>query len=145
MKTTGLVHLACVLVLILGGGCPRRPRESTRSLHEAAQSGDLKRVRSLLARGANPNKRDGYGRTPLHVATITGHAGMVRLLINNGADVDADDGDRGTPLHYAAQEGHAAVARRLIEVPGLGLHHWTLRSGIVTSISWNCSLRQAMM
>jgi ankyrin repeat protein len=55
-------------------------------LHIATYKGDVKRVKELLKKGANPNAKDKDGRTPLHAAAYEGHVDVVRLLLEHGAD-----------------------------------------------------------
>lgn len=63
-------------------------------LMQAAAEGDVARVRSLLAAGADANARDEEGATALMRAAHAGHLDAVRALVDAGADVDATD-DRG--------------------------------------------------
>ncbi len=55
-------------------------------LHEAARTGNLDRVRSELAAGANINARDEYGFTPLLLAQISGQSATSQWLQANGAE-----------------------------------------------------------
>ena len=54
-------------------------------LHDACDSGDLARVRSLLRDGADPWARDGSGLAPIDVAARSQHADVVSWL--RAADV----------------------------------------------------------
>jgi ankyrin repeat protein len=63
-------------------------------LHRAAWHGDLPKLRSLIASGANLDVRDARGRTPLHVATYARQRDAVKLLAKGGANIDALDDDR---------------------------------------------------
>src|SRR3954454_5064578 len=49
-------------------------------LHRAAARGDVTEIKALLAKGGNPNARDGAGRTPLHVAAFASQYDAVRAL-----------------------------------------------------------------
>jgi ankyrin repeat protein len=66
----------------------KAPRGWT-ELHSAAQAGDLTKVRSLLAAGADPNAREeGDNTTPLHWAAANRHTAIVRALLDAGGDVN---------------------------------------------------------
>ncbi len=81
---------------------------------EAAFVCDLKRVRTLLARGANPDARDGDGRTPIFSAVLGGGVGLLGLLLESKADVNARDERGATALHIAAEEVLPEAATLLI-------------------------------
>ena len=75
-------------------------------LHAAARSGDVGRVRRILAADRNAlGDRDGTGATALHEAVSSGRAEVVRLLLSRGADPCAADTDGRTPLHCALRAG----------------------------------------
>ena len=92
-------------------------------LCRAARNGDLAQVRTLLARGANPNIRDEQDQTPL-IWAASAHAlsspddrkglpdyeGVAKLLLERGADVNARDGAGRTAL-MMAMEGSASEYR----------------------------------
>ncbi|MDP3548111.1 MAG: ankyrin repeat domain-containing protein [Phreatobacter sp.] len=63
-----------------------------RGLHRAAHAGDIAAIRDALRQGADPNGRDGAGRTPLHVACFARQAEAMRLLVAQGADPKAMEG-----------------------------------------------------
>jgi ankyrin repeat protein len=65
-------------------------------LHAAAKKGDAAMVSLLLAAGAEPNGRDGKGRTPLHYAAKHENA-CYQLLVTAGASKDAYDSDYKFP------------------------------------------------
>ena len=75
--------------------------ESTKSLHQAAEQGDLAEVKRLIARGADVNMKDETGKTPLHLAAQEGHADIAGLLIASGANLQAGDEWGRTPMYYA--------------------------------------------
>ncbi len=90
-------------------------QEATQSLHKAAKDGDLERVKSLIAQGADVNAQDEKGWTPLHAAAGNGHEAVVEILIEQGADIKARNNKGSTPLHAAAWPGHKAVVKVLLE------------------------------
>ena len=83
---------------------PPAPAEQARytGLHAAAHQGDAARIAALLAAGADPNSRDGNGRTPLHVATFARQRDAIRSLAKGGADLGALDNDRYDAVTIAA-------------------------------------------
>lgn len=76
--------------------------QAYRGLHAAAAAGDATRIAALLREGANPNARDGHGRTPLHVAAHRGRVEAMRALAAGGADVNALESDRYDIVTIAA-------------------------------------------
>lgn len=89
-------------------------------LIEAAGNGDLARVRSLLASGADANARDAEGATALMRAAHLGRLDVVRALVDGGADVNATDERGWGALAKAAynadlDRGFADVVGFLIE------------------------------
>ena len=83
---------------------PPSPAELARytGLHAAAQQGDVQRIGTLLAAGADPNSRDGHGRTPLHVATFARQREAIRRLAKGGTDLGALENDRYDAVTIAA-------------------------------------------
>ncbi len=109
---TALILLAC--------GC------AAPVLYNSAGKGDVAKVRSLLAAGADPNEHSALylNETALHMAVLKSRLDVARLLIEHGADINAEAsvfggiGRRkhfGTPLHYAACVGQAAMVQLLLE------------------------------
>ena len=117
----------------LGTGCT--------ALYRATEAGDMEVIRSLLARGANPNI-NGMGFTPFLVAAgVTPGAGggggapntaLLDLMIQHGADVNTQvTGTRSysmrisynpppnkegtSALHGAVQAGRTDLVRYLLE------------------------------
>ncbi|KAK6512254.1 hypothetical protein TWF481_001144 [Arthrobotrys musiformis] len=84
----------------------------------ATKQGNIRVVRLLLGRGANPNLPCSAfedGETPLHEASKLRQDEIARLLLQNGANPDVKtDTFEVTPLHEAASSGSAAVALVLI-------------------------------
>ena len=68
------------------------------ALHAGAQKGQAAVVRSLLAKGANPNTATSDGFTPLMAGVKSGNAEVVTALVTAGADPNAADKNGWTPL-----------------------------------------------
>ena len=107
-----LLITTIAVVLLMGCG----PLQSNaKSLHRAAEEGDIEAVKKHLDAGANKNVRAGKWRdTPLHRAAFWGYTEVVELLINNEVDVNAKDKYGCTPLHDAAEYSHLEIAEMLI-------------------------------
>lgn len=88
------------------------PRSQT-PLQYAAEKGNLRVAKSLIAAGARVNEARGSGRTPLHFALMN-HLDMARLLIEKGADVNVRDSEGASPLDDAAWNGNLDAAAILI-------------------------------
>ena len=86
-----------------------------KELIKAVKSRDIKKVKELLERGANPNAKDGDEETPLHYAAAKGSVDIAKLLIDKGANVNAKSVDGFTPLHVAAMKGNLPVVELLLE------------------------------
>ncbi len=85
-------------------------------IHQAAQAGDLAKVKELLA--ADPaviNAKDENGRTPLHFAAMARQLEVLQYLVEKGADLNALDNNGIAPLHTLARSGQTESARFLIE------------------------------
>jgi hypothetical protein len=104
-------------------------------LIRASKSGNLKKVRVLLDKGADINVCSGKGgrvsyrtsastvitsyesghRTPLYWAIENNHTEVAILLIERGADVNIGDEFGETPLHRAAYNINFEVAELLLK------------------------------
>src|SRR5262249_17866630 len=79
-------------------------------------------VKSLLARGANPNAATALtGQTALMWATAEEHRDVMRALIEAKADVHAQSKIGFTPLLFAARNGDIDAAKMLIAA-GVGVN-----------------------
>ena len=90
-------------------------------LHNAAEKGNLRKVKELLNRGAKINAKDFYGTQPIHLAAIRGHSNVVKELLNRGAKVNAQDTYYRQPIHKAAERGHSNVVKELLN-RGANIH-----------------------
>merc|ERR1712126_804641 len=89
----------------------RLVRRETNSLIEAAQQGNLDRVRRLVndAHAPDVNELGPNDRTPLIFAASFGDPAIVQELVQAGALLDFQDNFGWSPLHWAADTGHTSV------------------------------------
>jgi len=97
------------------GAKPTKPVKTGSGLHDAAESGDLEKVKILIASGADVNAQGSFGALPLGLAAGRGHLEVVRTLIQAGADVNWEATHGQTALNVAAHMGHHEVLKALIE------------------------------
>jgi len=83
-------------------------------LFEAAFTGDVARLLSLLDADRSLVWDMRAGLTALHLAAFAGNLEAADLILMKGADVNASQGE-GTPLFQACLGGHEPVARLLLE------------------------------
>jgi ankyrin repeat protein len=67
------------------------------NLHNAVESGNLKRVKIIVEQGANMDKIDS-GITPLYLASLKGRVDIVQYLVEQGASLDKASSGGYTPL-----------------------------------------------
>jgi ankyrin repeat protein len=112
--------LAPVLAMVQPAG--RRKRIEP-VLCDAAASGDLPRLRSLLAEGVSENSADEDGTTAVMAAALAGERQVLKLLLDHGADPNLQDDSGFTALMNAVigdgemdLEGGHPVFREIIEL-----------------------------
>lgn len=84
------------------------------ALHIVVKRGDATYLRFLLAKGADPNIRDGRGNTPMLLAAGLGQIDLVDALIARKANVNLANASGETPLIRAVQRRDLSLARSLI-------------------------------
>lgn len=92
---------------------PRYAQALDTQLMLAAGSGDVARIKALLAQGAQVNAVDGWGNSALLYAAREGEMESARTLLKAGAYVDGRGGAM-PPLAATALRGHAILAGLLI-------------------------------
>jgi len=105
------VGLSSAIVLVLMGAVLVES-----PVADAARSGDLDEVRSLLRGGADVNAAQGDGMSALHWAAERGDMALMEVLLYAGAELEASTRiGHYRPLHIAARNGNLEVVIRLIE------------------------------
>jgi uncharacterized protein len=118
--------LLCAAALFLGGlfaSVPHAqvaPSPSDRAAYTgilaAAARGDAAGIKALVAKGARPDARDGYQRTPLHVAAYGGHREAMRALVAAGANPNALERDRYDIVTIAAVANDVPTLKAALEL-----------------------------
>ena len=90
------------------------PRKGYTLMHWAAEKGDETVVNLLLSKGADPDSKDKFNRSPLSYAAGKGHETTVDLLLSKRVDPDSKSIDGRTPLSFAAGYGHETIVNLLL-------------------------------
>ncbi|KFZ04176.1 hypothetical protein V502_10349 [Pseudogymnoascus sp. VKM F-4520 (FW-2644)] len=85
------------------------------ALVKAANADNLKDMKKLLVKGADPNGRNFKGYSPIVGAAYCGYLRSVQLLLEHGADLNIDDSAGRTALMGAARRGHKAILQLLLQ------------------------------
>jgi len=120
--------LIAVSVWLVSAGILMIGSFQKRLFFEAVRSGDLARVKELLAdKPKLVRSKTFMGETSLHLAVTAGSNDMVAFLLESGAEVNAKDSSNITPLHLAAFNGNVSVAETLLkagaDVNAVGFRH----------------------
>jgi ankyrin repeat protein len=85
-------------------------------MEQAAAKGDLRKLKTLMREGADPNERDPFsGYTALHWAADGGHVDCVKFLLNKGCRIDDQTEEGDTPLHVAYMFTHRKLIKYLLK------------------------------
>jgi ankyrin repeat protein len=106
----------CPCAIAFTFGCNAgKPNVRGDDLINAAKQGDLPRVKTLVADGADVNAKNSDGATALMVASETRNLEVVQSLLAKGADVNAKANDGQTALFKAvSQRNNEDVVEALI-------------------------------
>jgi hypothetical protein len=88
------------------------------ALHIATKRGDATYVRYLLAKGADPNLRDGHGDTPMLLAVQVAQPEIVAILATAKANANLGNSGGETPLIRAVQRRDLALVRAVLAAGG---------------------------
>ena len=115
------------------------------ALHIVVKRGDAAYLRYLLAKGADPNIRDGHGDTPMLLAVQAGQPEMVKILATAKANANLANGSGETPLIRAVQRRDLTLVREVLaaggnpdqtdNVAGLSARDYATRDARATAIA----------
>ena len=88
------------------------------ALHIVVRRGDATYLQYLLAKGADPNLRDGRGETPMLLAVQAANPALVELLAKGKANVNLANASGETPLIRAVQRRDMGMVRVLLAAGG---------------------------
>jgi uncharacterized protein len=114
----GLTPLLLAAYLERQSMVPRlRSAKPNLDFFEACVVGDLKRLRTVLARGQDVDERSPDGFTPLGLAVFFRQPLAARLLIDAGADLNASatNAQQVAPIHAAIARADIATLGLLLE------------------------------
>ncbi|XP_036395471.1 inversin [Megalops cyprinoides] len=111
-------RLDCAETLLKAGASVNKADRSQRTaLHLAAQKGNVRFMKLLLARRADWLQKDLEEMTPLHLATRHRSPKCLSLLLKHMApgEVDTQDKNKQTALHWSAFYNHPEHVKLLIK------------------------------
>lgn len=116
-------HFGLGLILAcspLAAQTPPLPSEASayQGLHLVAHRGDAAEISRLIAGGADPDARDGNGRTPLHVAAFARQHAAMRALAAGKADAKALDNQQYDCITIAAVADDLVTMKVAIAIGG---------------------------
>lgn len=94
-------------------------RNGSTALHAAAENGNARVIRGLVADGAKIDAKDAQGRTPLLIAVRQRHLKVAADLIALGADINAETRNGWTALSLAVKSGNPQMIELIAKTAGL--------------------------
>ena len=109
--------LSIIILILFLPGYGNAYTDQDVKLFNAAQKGNLEKIRALLDQEANINVRLGVDQwTPLMTAAREGRLEAVELLLAEGADPNIRDARfKKNAYHWALRYGHREIAKLLLE------------------------------
>lgn len=107
----GVLLLLTVFLIFLSGCATMFKTELT----DAAVSGDIARVQTLINRGANVNETDRKGLTPLMWTICEKQTQLAKKLVDIGANINIQDKYGYSALSYAILYGNTEMVKYLLE------------------------------
>jgi cytohesin len=119
MKKSCYIFAVVLLLAACGGKQDESLKKSVneaaiKEVFDAAESGNLNKVKKLINEGIGVNARNEDGETLLHLAARHTNIELAELLINSGAEVDIRDKSGATSLHESAWFGQKSFLQFLI-------------------------------
>ena len=94
-------------------------RNGLTPLHAAAENGNARVIRNLIADGAAVDAKDAQGRTPLLIAVRQRHLKVAAELITAGANINAETRNGWTALSLAVKSGNPQMIELIARTAGV--------------------------
>ena len=110
--------------LLCGHGARLTGEKYAFKICEAAATGDLETIQTLVENGINTAAGDYDGRTALHLAASEGQISVLHYLLGQDPPLDINCVDRvgGTPLEDAVRHKHRVAEMMIEEAGGMRRH-----------------------
>ncbi|XP_063422205.1 histone-lysine N-methyltransferase EHMT2-like isoform X2 [Mytilus trossulus] len=119
---------------------PKKYRNMSKYLYNAAYEADIEKVMYMLEDGQNPDDvyEEYENQTGLHAAAISGSLIILHILVQAGASINVTDQFLKTPLMYAAENNHESLVKYLLKIKadvnaraddGMTVIHYAAKAG----------------